>query len=80
MEKKSSKITVAIVIVLIIAVIGGGFLLFNANFAKVGDQLLSRSARAVDLRDCGIEDISPLDKFARLEYANVSGGKIRRGI
>lgn len=77
MEKKSSKITVAIVIVLIIAVIGGGFLLFNANFAKVGDQLLSRSARAVDLRDCGIEDISPLDKFARLEYANVSGGTVK---
>ncbi len=54
-----------------------GVLVFFTNFAVVNGNLYSLSVSTMDLKDTGIDSISVLNRFAKLESADVSGNKIK---
>ena len=59
--KKKSLTVVAIVGSLLAVAVICGFLVFRANYVKIGGEYYSRSVTALDLKNSGIEDISGLD-------------------
>ena len=54
-----------------------GIFVFFSHFAVINGDIYSLSVKTLDLKNSGIENISVLNRFSKLESADVSGCKIK---
>ena len=75
--KKKAFVFTAIIACLIVACAVTGYILFSANYVKIGDKYFSVSVTAADLRGSGVQDISALGRLTYLETADASGEAVK---
>lgn len=78
MKKKSGKLMITLILIALLAVAGAAFLIFYSNYAVLDGKIYPLSVTEVDLKNSGINDLSVLNRFSKLEKATVSGGKVKK--
>ena len=74
MKKKSG---LPLILAMTALALGAGCIIFFLNFAIVGGSLYPLSAKTLDLKNSGVENMSVLNRFSRLESADLSGCNVK---
>ena len=77
MKKKSPKLIITLVLVLLLVATGAAFLFFNSNYAVLDGKVYPISVTEIDLRNSEIKNLAPLNKLRKLERADISGSKVQ---